>query len=275
MVCKSVADAKSLLSTKTSPEFFAALIITNRIFIYTANITRSLQNQPRDIAEAISGIDVSRDTMKSVRDDVHTHHCRWIDETKKMCEDIGVELCIPIRCGRQQHRDKVPAGTPDEYYKRNLTIPLLDHVLMEMKSRFSIDHQSATYGLCFVPTTMFLMEQAETLQKLTSVVNLYKADLPYRESVWSELHCWYVKRQSELCSTSTSNSLPKSLSTGLVRASEQLFPDMKTLLTILCILPVTSCFSERSNSTLKMTKTRLRSSMSDGRLTGLMLMSIH
>ena len=167
-----MADARSLLSAKTSPEFLAALIITDGIFSYTANITRSLQSQSRDIVKAISGIDVLCDTLQSVRDDVYTHHCRWMDETKKMCEDIGIELCIPILCGRQQHRDNVPAGTPDEYYKQNLTIPLLDHVLMEMKSRFSIHQQSATHGLCFVPATMVLMEQAEVLQKLTSVVNL-------------------------------------------------------------------------------------------------------
>ena len=122
---------------------------------------------------------------------------------------------------------------------------------------------------------MVLMEQAKVLKKLASVVNLYKANLPYPESVWSERHCWYVKWQTELRSTSTSNSLPKSLSAALVHASEQLFPNIKTLLTIFCIFPVTSCSSEQSNSTSKMTKTRLRSIMSDGRLTGLMLMSIH
>ena len=144
-----------------------------------------------------------------------------------------------------------------------------------MKSRFSIHQQRARYGLCFVPATMVLMEQAEPLQKLTSMVNLYKADLPYPESVWSDFYCWYVKWLTELRSTSTSNSLPKSLSAALAHTSEQLFPNIKTLLTILCILPVTSCFSERSNSTLKMTKTQLRSSMFDGRLTRLMLMSIH
>ena len=125
---ESVADTKSLLSAITLPEFLAALIITNRIFSYTTNITGSLQSQSRDIVEAISGIDVLCDTLQSVRDNVDTPHRRWMDETKKMCGDIGVELCIPRLCGRQQHRDNVPAGTPDEYYKRNLNIPLLDHV---------------------------------------------------------------------------------------------------------------------------------------------------
>ena len=92
---ESVADAKSLLSAITSPEFLAALIITNRIFSYTADITRSLQSQSRDMVEAISGIDVFYDTLQNVRGDVDTHHYRWMDETKKMCEAIGVELCIP------------------------------------------------------------------------------------------------------------------------------------------------------------------------------------
>ena len=92
---ESVADAKSLLSAITSPEFLAALIITNRIFSYTANITRSLQSKSRNIVEAISGIDVLCDTLQSVRDDVDTHHCRWMDETKKMCEDIGVDSASP------------------------------------------------------------------------------------------------------------------------------------------------------------------------------------
>ena len=146
---------------------------------------------------------------------------------------------------------------------------------MEMKSRFSIHQQSATYRLEFVPATMVLMEQAEVLQKLIFLVHLFKADLLYSESVWSKLHCWYVKWQTELRSTSTPNLLPKSLSAALVHASKQLFPNIKTLLTILCILPVKSCSSERSKSTLKRTKTRLRFIMSDGRLTGLMLMSIH
>ena len=103
----------------------------------------------------------------------------------KICAKILELNSASPDCGRQRHRDNVPSGTSDGYYKRNCTIPLLDYVVMKMKSRFSILLQSATHGLCFVPATMILMEQAEGLQKLTSVVNLYKADLPYPESVWS------------------------------------------------------------------------------------------
>ena len=102
-----------------------------------------------------------------MRDDIDTHYHRWMNENKQMNKDVVVKLCIPRLCGRKQRCDNVPAGTPDEYYQRNLTIPLMDHVLMEMKSSFLIPQQSATYRLCFVPATMVFMKQAEILQKLS------------------------------------------------------------------------------------------------------------
>ena len=104
----------------------------------------------------------------------------WICD-KKMSEDIGVELCIPRFCNRQDHRDNFPAGTSDKYYKRNLTISLLDHVLMEMKSRFLIDQQSATYGIR--PCYNGSYEASRGVAELICVVHLYKTDLPYPESV--------------------------------------------------------------------------------------------
>ncbi len=43
---------------------------------------------------------------------------------------------------------------------------------------------------------------------------------------------------------------------------------------MLCVLPMTSCSSECSNSTLKLVKNHLRSTMGNERLTGLIMMSI-
>ena len=272
---ESVADAKGLLSAIIAPDFLASWMITKHIFGYTANITRSWQCQSRDIVEAVSGLNVLCDSLQSVREDVDTHHRRWISEIQDICKDAGVEFCIPRLCRRQQHRDNIPAETPDKYYKRNISIPLLDHVLAELKFRFSSHQRSAMFGLCFVPASMVFLKQEEAMQKLEPVISLYKDDLPYPETVWSELHCWFVKWHKELLRSADPISFPKSLSIAIAHASEQLFLNVKTLLTILCILPVTSCSSERGSSALKMIKTRLRSTMTDERLTGLILMSIH
>ena len=44
---------------------------------------------------------------------------------------------LPRVCERQCHSSNVPAQTPSEYYRRNLSIPVLDHLLSELETRFS------------------------------------------------------------------------------------------------------------------------------------------
>ncbi len=68
--------------------------------------------------------------------------------------------------------------------------------------------------------------------------------------------------------------LPTSPSQALPHATS-LYPDIRVLLLVLCTLPVTSCSSERSFSTLKRIKTYLRSTCGNERLTSLALMHIH
>ena len=61
----------------------------------------------------------------------------------------------------------------------------------------------------------------------------------------------------------------------LKEANRDVYPDIFTLLTIGCALPVYSCEAERSFSGLRRIKTFLRSSMGIERLAGLTLMHLH
>ena len=54
-----------------------------------------------------------------------------------------------------------------------------------------------------------------------------------------------------------------------------LFPAMRQAILIALTLPATSCTVERSFSTLRRVKTWLRSTMSDDRLSGMCMLSIH
>ena len=55
----------------------------------------------------------------------------------------------------------------------------------------------------------------------------------------------------------------------------EIFPNVTKLLTIACTLPITSCEAERAFSTLRKTKTYLRTTMGEERLSGLALMNVH
>ena len=52
------------------------------------------------------------------------------------------------------------------------------------------------------------------------------------------------------------------------------YPTLVRVYSIALAMPITSCSAERSFSTLKHVKTKIRSSMLQGRLEGLMLISV-
>ena len=113
---------------------------------------------------------------------------------------------------------------------------------------------------------------AEIVTDLTPLEAMYTGDLQ-DGSFQNEVHLWFLKwkKQEE---EHGSSILPNSLSLTLPHASS-FFPNIRILLRILCTLPVTSCSSERSFSTLKHIKTALRSTMGNDRLSALSLLYIH
>ena len=161
-----------------------------------------------------------------------------------MCTDVGTEPSLPRRCGRQIRRSNVPADTPSEYYCRSVLIPMLDHLLSEMKTRFTTHQKTALLGLCIVPSVMVTLPDEECTSKVSQLADMYQDDLPSPDSVLSELHCWQMKWQNHLREHGQT-SLPISPTTA-IRYTSAMYPNIIVLISILCTLPVTSCSAERS-----------------------------
>ena len=68
---------------------------------------------------------------------------------------------------------------------------------------------------------------------------------------------------------------PADLISCLQHAEDDQFPNVRSLLSIGCTMPVSSAGAERSSSCLRRTKSYLRSRMSEDRLAGWCLMNIH
>ena len=69
--------------------------------------------------------------------------------------------------------------------------------------------------------------------------------------------------------------IPKSAASTINQCNKLIFRNIFKLLQIICIIPVTSCESERSFSALKRLKSYTRTTMGQDRLNGLALMHIH
>ena len=127
-----------------------------------------------------------------------------------MCEVTGTIPSIPRTCRRQTQRSNVPADTASQYFCRTITIPLVDHLISQLSSRFTQHHKSALSGLSLVPSAMTQMSNEVFNENISKLSDLYSIDLPSPGSMSSEVECWKLKWEQHL-STHGPSSLPNSL----------------------------------------------------------------
>ena len=150
----SLADSRSLQLAISTTEFLRALVITNACLHYLQALTSNLQAETKDVMSAVGEINNIISSLQKSRDDISTYHSHWFSSVEKMCTDMDMEPSLPQQCARQIHRSNLPADSPSQYYCRTMSIPLLDHLLSEMKTRFSSHQQTALFGSAIVPSIM-------------------------------------------------------------------------------------------------------------------------
>ena len=107
----------------------------------------------------------------------------------------GSPPAIPRSCTRQTQRDNVPATTPEEYHKRALTIPFLDHMISHIETHFSNLHQKAVMALKIIPSVA--LQSSETQgNDAHELVNFFINDLPSASTVEQEVELWFSKWKS-------------------------------------------------------------------------------
>jgi hypothetical protein len=64
----------------------------------------------------------------------------FFERSAKICEPLDIEVKKPRICGRQILRDNVEAESPEDYFRKSITVPFLYCTLNEMKTRFTDLH---------------------------------------------------------------------------------------------------------------------------------------
>ena len=165
-------------------------------------------------------------SLKQVRESVDSYHSRWFETISEMCSEGTPSM--PRICG---HRASTPASNPSEYYRRTITVPILDHLLAELARRFSSHQKIALQGLYLVPAVLVTEDLSTVSSVVMKVGELYAVDLPNVSSLSSEIHNWYTKWKSEEKYNGV-NALPSTLSSTLPQISS-FYPNIKALVTVL------------------------------------------
>ena len=266
------SDSHSFLLALSQFSFIMTLTATQNVLAYTKGLSVKLQGQYVDITHAHHEISNLKTTLQNIRSNVNNFHARIYSEAIMIAYSVGVDESMPRLASRQQHRQNIQAQNISDYFCLNLTIPLLDHLMNELSSRFNNTSSQATIEyINLLPSSIGTSQTALSKDDLKNIVQLYEDDLPCLLSLDAELdlslHHW--KAEPELASEL--NTPGKTLQ----YADKDFYPNINVLLRIMATILVTSCECKRSISLLGRIKTSLRSTMSQDRLNGLAMLHCH
>jgi hypothetical protein len=237
---ESCRKASYLLIGTSSFSFISALIIVSRCLEVTRPLTVQLQEAAIDAGAAREKVSRLYVHLERMRSEVDVRHQQWYEEAVSLARSVETDPQRPRVAGRQHHRANTPADTPLEYYKRDITIPFLDHLKAQIQTRFSetnLDVLSASYAL---PKNVVANPDWKT--KFSKFLELYNDDLPQPRFLDTELEIW-----SERCEMEK-GPLPTKLADVLQFVDKLSFPNLYTALRIFATIPVTTCTCERSIS---------------------------
>ena len=119
-----MTDASTLLLVITRTEFISALVITNECLQHLSGLTTSLQDEAKDIVQAVSEIKtLTHPSSKSERMLTPTT-VGGLKQSRKCVMRWG--LHINAQDMWSHHRASIPASNLSEYFRRTITVPILD-----------------------------------------------------------------------------------------------------------------------------------------------------
>ena len=221
-VCNQDTSAKatSFYKLMTSFDFLSSLVITRSILDLTLLATQLFQGPAIDTADATHLIESLKSLICCKHNTVDTFHKKCYSDIVEIACKVGIEECKPRTSKLQRNRNNIPSESISDYFKKVVTIPLLDHLTVETERRFDHGSISVYSSLVINPSKQILLPCPKALE----------AELDLWETYWL---------QSRDC-------LPDNISSTLKHIPFNGFNNIKVSLRILGFSLVTTSTCEHS-----------------------------
>ena len=225
-----------------------------------------LQGPAIDVADATHLIESLKSLICCKHNTVDTFHKLCYSDIVELACMVGIEECKPRTSKLQRNRNNVPPESTSDYFKKVVTIPLFDHLAVEIERR--LDPGSI---LVYIPSKLvsLVYKNVNWEENLSLFADLFKDDFPCLKALEEELDLW------ETYWLESKNCIPNNISSTLKRNPFSGFNNIKVSLRILGTSPVTTCTCERSFSAIRRLKTYTRSIMVSERLNSIVFMHVH
>lgn len=263
----SKKDACGLLGTLTRFDFIVSFVTVYFLLSHMDGISIKLQSSSADIFDAYEMVEDIISTYEKIRTEITQHFHAGYLQASRLSSKLGVEETMPRIANRQIHRANSPSPTPEEYFRLNLAIPFLDHIITCLRERFTGISKLCGSFMLLVPSVLMSKNNLE----FTTILNTYSNDLPSPHIFPMELLRW----KTYLAAHYTEENMPQTAASAIKVCDKTYFPNIFVLLQLASTFPVTSCECERSFSALRRLHNFTRASMGQSRLSNLALLHIH
>ncbi|KAL4152957.1 hypothetical protein QTP88_000790 [Uroleucon formosanum] len=242
-----------------------SVCVLSKLLSYTYHLSEYLQTKYIDLVNAPDRVNQVTIQLKILRYNATNEFNKIYEEVNRLGGLINVEESMPRICDSQRNRQNVPFQNTQEFYRRAVFIPHLDGIHLSLDKRI-LSHHEIINSRQFVLPNMIVDKPYSNLK---TAVTFYQNDLKgYDDIIEDEYQLWQSK-------WNLVESRPSTAIEALQQCDQLMYPNMYELLKILSILPVSTATAERSFSTLRRLKNYLRNTISESRLVGLALISIH
>lgn len=270
----SSTKAQLLMNSMLTTNFIFSLFTLSYFLSLTVNLSKLLQKKSLDTVMAQLLIDNIISVLNEKRETADSCFKFIFEEAEGLHRKLNIPILVPRTTARQRHRPNIDTNNTLDYFKISIFIPLLDHVIQDLRFRFNSDTFTALEINSLIPS--YIVKKTRT-DLITSKSNIVKYLSKFSDenhdlisvTLESELELWKNKWSK------FNGDMPDTAIDTLHLCESELYPRIYLALKILCVLPVSVATAERSFSSLKRLKTWLRSTMSQERLVGLALMHIH
>lgn len=265
VVSSSVTGAKSMhaqvLSTALrNMDFIITLVILKNACAPLRNCSTVFRcGNPADILCEVEKIPSIIETLNKMLENVSTVHSAWFEQAFQLANKVAPEqVCFSEEANSCE--------SPEIYYRENLSVPLLRHLIDEMKYSFSDSHLKALSVLSLLPSCNPQPILSESTDKPFS---LYLTDLAEPEAAEQEINAWATVWEKYQDVTP-----PTSIAETLAHPESKSHPIVTLLLRLVAVLPSVSMECDLMKTTLNSLRDLLKNTLCKGnRMDHVMLLS--
>ncbi|XP_052809464.1 52 kDa repressor of the inhibitor of the protein kinase-like [Mya arenaria] len=224
-------------------------------------LSEQLQASSCNLLQAAAEAEVVKTQVEAERIDPLVWHALF-EKALGMASSIDVEPTFP-RVERQQNRPNAPAANAFDYWRVNMYLPFVDHLLTELQQRLL--QRNERYVIQYIlPNRIGDL----SYQRAEEIFTAAQEDLAVnKETFVRECQRWKTRCEH--------TQLPLSLESVLIDLPDDLYPNVARRFHLLLAMAVPTASSERSFSSMRRLKTYLRSTMTSKRMSGLGLLNVH